>query len=80
MRASLANEVVIMTGAARGIGQTTVEALAANEAKVVVNNAHEQVLAENIAKQIQHQGEQALAIQGDMGKVCGLEAIFQATI
>ncbi|HEU5377520.1 MAG TPA: glucose 1-dehydrogenase [Ktedonobacteraceae bacterium] len=80
MSASLANKVAIVTGAARGIGQTTVEALAANGAKVVVNYAHEQELAENIVRQIQHQGGQALAIQGDVGKVRDLEAIFQATI
>ena len=80
MSSLAANAVAIVTWAARGIGQSVAETLAANGARVVINYAHNVRAADEIVQRIQHNGGQALAVQADISKVADLTALFQATI
>lgn len=63
---NLTGKVVVITGASRGIGETTAKLLAALGAKVVVNYYRGEADAQAIVQDIQSGGADALALQCDV--------------
>lgn len=61
--------VAIVTGASRGIGRAIALALGAAGCKVAVNYAASSGAAEEVAKQIEELGGEALVVGANCGKV-----------
>jgi 3-oxoacyl-[acyl-carrier protein] reductase len=61
-----ADRVVLVTGAASGIGAATARALAARDVAVVVHTRRNQAGAERVAAEIGKAGAQAAALLGDL--------------
>ncbi len=59
----LSEQIVLVTGAARGLGRAISQAFAQHGARVVINYYRSQEAAESLAKEI---GDRALAIQADV--------------
>lgn len=73
------NKVVIVTGAASGIGKATALAFAREGAKVVVSDINETLAKETIS-QIQQMGSQALFIKCDVSKENEVQHLINKTI
>jgi 3-oxoacyl-[acyl-carrier protein] reductase len=76
----LENKVAIITGASRGIGRATAIALAEQGARVVINYASSSTAAEELVKQIEAQGGEAIAQQADVSQVDQVDALIKAAI
>lgn len=63
---SLEGDVVVVTGAARGIGRAIAEELGQDGAKVVVNYAHSKGPAEELVAQLQQSGSESIAVLADV--------------
>ncbi len=73
------NDVVIVTGASRGIGAATARLLGARGASVVVNYRSEQAAAESVVAAVRSAGGQAQAIAGDIGNEADVLRLFAET-
>jgi NAD(P)-dependent dehydrogenase (short-subunit alcohol dehydrogenase family) len=73
----LAGRLALVTGASRGIGAATAEALAAAGASVVVA-ARDREALEATATRIRDTGGDAIAVPTDVGKVEDVETLFAA--
>lgn len=69
----LTQQVVLITGAARGLGQAITEAVAREGAKVVINYYRSQDAAQTLAQRI---GQNALAVQADITDPEAVRALF----
>lgn len=69
----LTQQVVLITGAARGLGQAITEAVAREGAKVVINYYRSQDAAQALAQRI---GQNALAVQADITDPEAVRALF----
>ena len=76
METGLAGRVVLITGAARGIGAATARAFAAEGARVVIGFRVERELAEALAGQL---GD-ALAVAADISVEADVDALFAAAV
>jgi len=77
----LKNQVVLITGGSRGIGETTAKLFALYGAKVVVNYRQSQQDAERVVEQITSAGGEAIAVQADVtdrGQVRQMMTAIQA--
>src|SRR5262249_50526820 len=72
----LSGKVVVVTGAAKGIGAAIAEKLGAEGAKVVVNYAHDKAGAERVVGKINAAGSKAIAVQGDVTKTDDVKKLF----
>lgn len=79
MRGRFEGKVAIVTGAAQGIGKAIVLALAAEGAKVVVNDINLNK-AEAVATQIREMGQNAIAVQADVSKATEVNQMVEATL
>jgi len=75
----LKDEVVIVTGAAQGIGRSVAEIAAKEGAKVVVSDLDE-AKAQKVVDEIKAAGGDAIAVGGDVGADNFPETILKATI
>lgn len=76
----LAGKVIIVTGASKGIGAATAEALGAEGASVVVNYASDRAGAEKVVSAITKTGGKAVAVGGDVSKETEAKGIVDAAI
>ncbi|MGK3722408.1 SDR family oxidoreductase [Priestia megaterium] len=76
----LEGKVAIITGASRGIGRKVAEQLADLGAKVTINYSSSPDKAEEIVKEIQDKGGEAIAIQADISQISDIERLFSETI
>ncbi|MBU2694843.1 SDR family oxidoreductase [Pimelobacter sp. 30-1] len=73
------NKVVVVTGAAQGIGEAYAKALAAEGAAVVVADVNTEA-GEQVAKQIESDGGQALFVRCDVSSAESAQALVAATV
>ncbi|MED3729287.1 SDR family oxidoreductase [Priestia filamentosa] len=76
----LEGKVAIITGASRGIGRKVAEQLADLGAKVTINYSSSPDKAEEVVKEIQDKGGEAIAIQADISYIGNIERLFSETI
>ncbi|OIT21452.1 PREDICTED: 3-oxoacyl-[acyl-carrier-protein] reductase 4-like [Nicotiana attenuata] len=72
--------VVIVTGASRGIGKAISLALGKAGCKVLVNYARSSKEAEEVCKEIEACGGQALSFGGDVSKEADVEAMIKTAV
>jgi glucose 1-dehydrogenase len=80
MQISLARQVALVTGASSGIGAGSARALAAAGAAVVLNYHSSAGPAEDLAREINDDGGQAIAIGADVSKEQDVERLFAQTL
>ncbi|KAK8615801.1 hypothetical protein V6N13_017379 [Hibiscus sabdariffa] len=72
--------VAIVTGASRGIGKAVALALGKAGCKVLVNYARSSNEAEEVAKEIESYGGQAITFGGDVSKEADVEAMLKSAL
>jgi NAD(P)-dependent dehydrogenase (short-subunit alcohol dehydrogenase family) len=72
----LMKQVMLITGASRGIGAATALKAAAQGYAVCINYLHNTVLANQIVTQIQQEGGSAIAIAADVSQESAVETLF----
>ncbi len=78
---SLEGTVVVVTGAARGIGRAIAEELGQGGAKVVVNYSQSKAPAEDLVAQLQQNGSpESLAIQADVSDAEQAARLIEDTV
>ncbi len=73
----LAGRVAVVTGASRGIGAATAEAIATAGAHVVLA-ARDREALDGVASRIRHAGGEAMPVPTDVSKVTDVERLFAA--
>ncbi|BAW95626.1 3-oxoacyl-(acyl-carrier-protein) reductase [[Synechococcus] sp. NIES-970] len=76
----LKDQVVIVTGASRGIGKATAIALASEGAKVVINYARSSGAAEALVAEIQAAAGEAIALQADVSQEDQVADLVEKTL
>ena len=76
---NLAGKVAVVTGASKGIGKAMAEALAAYGAKIVLNSRKQEDIDE-VAKEINEAGFEAIAIEANIGDFGQARALINKTI
>ena len=74
-RPGVPSRVVLVTGAARGIGRATAVAFGAEGAHVVVNHPGEQVEADETARLVQLAGGSALVLEADVADPAAVRSL-----
>ncbi|MDQ1210977.1 glucose 1-dehydrogenase [Pantoea anthophila] len=80
MNLSLKNQVALVTGASSGLGYACAEALAKEEAAVVINYHSQAEPAEELAEKIRAGGGRAIAVKGDVSKEADVDNLFAQTL
>ncbi len=75
---ALTGRTALVTGAARGIGRSIAERLAADGARVALHYRSSADAAAETVAAIERTGGQAFPIQADLGADAGIEALFDA--
>ncbi|KAK3145002.1 hypothetical protein QOZ80_4AG0321170 [Eleusine coracana subsp. coracana] len=76
----LESPVVVVTGASRGIGKATALALGKAGCKVLVNYARSSKEAEDVSKEIEASGGEAITFGGDVSKEADVESMMKAAL
>ncbi len=79
MDMGLEGKVVLITGASRGIGETTAKLLALHGARIIVNYHRGKEDAERIVQEIQSAGGDALAIHADVTRLEQVQHMVEET-
>jgi acetoacetyl-CoA reductase len=77
---SLKGKVVLVTGGSRGIGATIAKELGKKGASVVVNYNSSSEAAENVVKEIETSGGQAVAFKANVASLEDAHSLIQQTI
>ncbi|WP_461534122.1 SDR family oxidoreductase [Sinomicrobium sp.] len=77
---NLADKVILVTGASKGIGAAVAKRLAQAGASVIVNYAGSKTEAEQVVKSIQTEGGSAVAVQADVSKPEQVKELFDRSI
>jgi 3-oxoacyl-[acyl-carrier protein] reductase len=77
---TLAEKVILVTGASRGIGAAVAQKLAEAGAKVIINYAGGKDAADQTVNTIIQNGGDAIALQADVSKAEEVAAMFDAAI
>ena len=77
---ALSEQVALVTGASRGIGRATAIALAATGVKVVVNYAQSSGAAEEVVREIEKNGGNAIALKADVSKTEEVDSLIEQTL
>jgi len=72
----LTDQVVLVTGASKGIGRALALGCARERAHVIVNYNSDRAGAEVVAAEIRDLGRRALVVQADIGRVAQVERMF----
>ncbi|KAK6116580.1 hypothetical protein DH2020_049686 [Rehmannia glutinosa] len=72
--------VVVITGASRGIGKAVALALGKSGCKVLVNYARSSKEAEEVCKEIEASGGEAITFGGDVSKEADVEAMIKTAV
>jgi NAD(P)-dependent dehydrogenase (short-subunit alcohol dehydrogenase family) len=75
----MSQQIVIVTGASRGIGAATARLLGREKASVVVNYRSDRAQADAVVKDIKDSGGDAFAVQGDVGNEGDVLRLFAET-
>jgi len=73
----MADEIVIITGASRGIGAATAIGAAKRGYAVCVNYLHDRVAAKQVVEQINESGGKAIAVMADVSQEAEVERLFE---
>ena len=76
----LAGQAAVVTGASRGIGRAIALALAREGARVVVNYARSDGLAEAIVAEIRAAGGEGLAARADVSRAAEVDGLLGAAL
>lgn len=76
----LSGKVALVTGASRGIGRATALRLASDGAKVALNFASNVAKAEEVKREIEATGSEAMLLQGDVSKLEVVTELVQKII
>lgn len=76
MQKELHGKVALITGASKGVGKGIALQLGRHGASVVVNYHSDKAGAEATAAELRSLGAPAIVVQGDVGKVSDVEAMF----
>lgn len=76
----LADRVALVTGGSRGIGRAVVTLLAAHGVRVAVNYVNDEEAAAATVAEARALGVEAVAIQADVAKLVGGEALVSGTV
>lgn len=79
MKRPIENQVIVLTGTSSGIGRCTARQLAACGARVVVTARRADAL-DQLVREIESAGGQALAIPGDVTRESDLRAVAEAAV
>lgn len=71
-------KVALITGSSRGIGRALALTLARDGASIVVNYKRNSELAEQVAKEVEQAGGQALTVAADVEEPADIERLFDA--
>lgn len=74
---NLEGKVALITGSGRGIGNGIALELASRGANIVVNYAHSEKAATELAKQIEDLGSKALVVQADISKTAEVQKLVE---
>jgi len=77
---NLADKVILVTGASKGIGAAVAKKIAGAGAKVIVNYAGSQADAEAVVNSIKNNGGEAIAVQADVSKPEQVKSLFDQSI
>lgn len=75
----MSKQIVIVTGASRGIGAATARLLGREKASVVVNYRGAKEQAEAVVRDIKASGGEAITVQGDVGSEADVMRLFAET-
>lgn len=75
----MSKQIVIVTGASRGIGAATARLLGREKASVVVNYRGAKEQADAVVRDIKASGGDAIAVQGDVGTEADVMRLFAET-
>lgn len=80
MIVDMSNKVVVITGSSKGIGSELVKAFAKENAKVVINYCHSEILAEKLFEEVKAKNLECLLIKADVTKLEDVSAMYRETI